>query len=352
MIELTLAQRLERMVARQLLDLPSFIGRRLAGGPIKRDGQQLDAQVQMLLRVSKIRGGSALQIGDVAKQRRQMNIEASYFEPETASLARVENTTVAGGENDVPARIFIPSDLGRPAPAVVFYHGGGFTLGSLDSHDGPCRVLANEAHCIVIAVDYRLAPEHPAPAAVEDAILAFRDVAARSDELGIDPKRIAVAGDSAGGNLAAVVAQQTVSDAVAPCYQLLFYPKVDEVHDAPSISELAQGFMLEKESIDWYREQYLSGGALPDDPRISPIYGVTADLAPAFVVTAGFDPLRDEGEAYAGKLKAAGVPSQARRYPELIHGFINMAGPIRAARRALDEIVAELKVAIHSVDPE
>ncbi|MDA3921627.1 MAG: alpha/beta hydrolase [Salinisphaera sp.] len=337
-------QTFEATATRGMLALPAAMLRILAGQPVVRDGLTLDVQCQMLLKMMRMRGVS-LGGTDVATERRRMNAQSRTLEPRAQHELRVESLTVAGGAGSIPARRYTPARCPTPAPAVVFYHGGGFVIGSLDSHDGICRALAEQAQCVVIAVDYRLAPEHPAPAASDDAIAAFRDIVVRADELGIDAARVAVAGDSAGGNLAAVVSQQTLTDARPPCYQVLFYPAVDFADDKPSKDIFARGFLLEKASMDWFQAHYLADGFDDRDPRVSPLYGDVADVAPALIITAGFDPLRDEGEAYAQKLEAAGVAVIHRRESGLIHGFLNFSGGVERGDQALDEAASDLRKA-------
>jgi acetyl esterase len=223
----------------------------------------------------------------------------------------------------------------------VYFHGGGFVTGDLDTHDDACRTLCHDAGVSVLAVDYRLAPEHPFPAAVDDAFSAFRWAAAHAAELGADPARIGVAGDSAGGNLSAVVAQLAARDGGAtPFLQVLIYPTTDMRRGQRSRSLFARGFLLESDDMDWYDENYLGGAHEKRlDPRASPVLG--ADLrrvCPAIVVTAGFDPLRDEGNEYASALEGAGVPTRLVSFDGLIHGFVNMGAVSPAARNALGSI--------------
>lgn len=253
---------------------------------------------------------------------------------------------VAGAIGPLPARVYDPGGLPARAPALVFFHGGGWVVGDLDSHDGLCRKLAALGRLRVIAVDYRLAPEHPYPAAVDDAVAAFRAIAARADELGLDPDRLAVGGDSAGGNLSAIVAQVCRADRVAPAWQFLAYPAVDLLGDYPSKTANAEAFVLSDRAIAWYRGHYLGPSPSTERlgaPTVSP--GLVADLAgvaPAYVITAAFDPLRDEARTYAERLRAAGVRVVARDEAHLVHGFLLLTGQAPACARATDEICAEL----------
>ncbi|MBI2394186.1 MAG: alpha/beta hydrolase [Deltaproteobacteria bacterium] len=280
----------------------------------------------------------------VEEARRQLEESAAIFAPRPRTMSRVEDRKIPGPEGLIPVRLYVPLSHRRPAAALVYFHGGGFVVGSLSSHDAPCRVLADEGRCVVIAVDYRLAPEHKFPAAVDDAVAAFRWASANAASLGIDPARIAVGGDSAGGNLAAVIAQETREDALRPSFQLLIYPATDFTMSAPSHRTMGSGFFLEHETMLWFRDHYLHGEAEWRDPRASPLFAPDVrGVPPAFVATAGFDPLRDEGEQYATKLRQAGVPVRYRCYPSLFHGFFSVSGGITAARTTLVEAAAELR---------
>ena len=333
----TLASRIEGGLARTTLNLPAALLRILAGRPVVLDGQTLDVQTQMLLRLQNLRGGAALGGRAVERERALMEGQCQLLEPGTEEPVDTREIELAGGAGPVPARVYRPAACPQTPGALVFYHGGGFVIGSVDSHDGVCRALAERSNCVVISVDYRLAPEHPAPAGVEDAIASFRDIVVRAGELGVDANRLAVGGDSAGGNLAAVVAQATRTDTVPPAFQLLFYPAVDFAKDRESVRTFAKGFLLEKSSMDWFRGHYIPESMDNSDPRVSPIYGDTSGVAPAIVITGGFDPLRDEGEAYAEAMKASGVDVTVSRKPTMIHGFLNFAGAVAGGDAALTE---------------
>jgi acetyl esterase len=225
---------------------------------------------------------------------------------------------------------------------LVFFHGGGFVFGDLDTHDGVCRLLCRHAGAHLLAVDYRLAPEHPFPAAVEDARGALSWAWAHAHELGADPARLGVAGDSAGGNLAAVVSQLAARDGgPAPVLQLLIYPATDSTRRRRSRELFGEGLFLTDANMSWFEASYLGSVGDPNghDPRASPLLASDlSGLAPALVVTAGLDPLRDEGEDYANALRAAGTPVALRRFPGFIHGFISAAGISRACRDAVIEV--------------
>ena len=325
-------------VARAVLTVPAPLVDRLAGQPLTRDGFTMDAQSRLSLRLARLGGRDSKREQPIADARVELEEMALALAPHAAPLARVDDVTLGG----VPARMYVPRDAPSPAPALVFFHGGGWTSGSLASHDAPCRVLAAATPAIVIAFDYRLAPEHRFPAAADDALAGFRAVAADAARLGIDPKRIAIGGDSAGGNLAAVVTLDTRGDAIRPAFQLLIYPAVDFTMSFPSITTMAYGGMLEHPDLIRHSGHYL-GDHDRKDPRASPLFAAShAGLPPAFIATAGFDPLRDEGHAYADRLATAGVPVERRCYGPLFHGFLNAAGGIRAARTALDDLAREL----------
>jgi acetyl esterase len=248
----------------------------------------------------------------------------------------------------IPLRLY-RGMAAEPGRCLLFCHGGGWVIGDLESHDGVCRQLANLAGCTVIAVDYRLAPEHPFPAAVEDAAAALRWVAAHGAELGVDPALLAVGGDSAGGNLAAVLALMGRDGTVpAPCFQMLIYPVTDLAGAAPEPDRFADGVTLTTAAMQWFRDQYI-GSADPADWRASPLRAPLAGAAPAFVLTAGYDPLCAEGIAYAERLDAAGVAVSHFHMPTQVHGFVTMGRIIRAADTALEIAAATLRHAWRTV---
>jgi acetyl esterase/lipase len=258
---------------------------------------------------------------------------------------------VISGQVDTPSgaiavRIYVPHG-NRPMPGVVFFHGGGWARGSLQTHDPLCRSLANGGGCIVVSVDYRMAPEHTFPAAIDDAVAATRWVAEHAEELGIDSRRLAVGGDSAGGNLAAAVAL-VLRDEGGPAlvHQLLFYPVTDRNFDTGSYLENAEGYMLTRDAMRFYWGIYLRDEADADDQRASPLRARDfSNLPPALVITAEFDPLRDEGRAYADRLRNAGTPVVYHEYPGMVHGFATMAGVLDQGKQAVQEAAAALREA-------
>ncbi|MGY3081753.1 acetyl esterase [Bradyrhizobium sp. LM6.10] len=268
--------------------------------------------------------------------------------PEPPELARVTPLAIPAPHGTIPARIYVPKDRRRHdglSPALVFFHGGGWVIGDLDSHDVVCRQLAVEAALIVISVDYRLAPEHKFPAAADDAIAATKWVAANARELGVDAARLSIGGDSAGGNLAAVVAL-AARDGNGPAIagQVLIYPAVDFAMTHGSHSEPETSVLLTHSVIRWFRDHYLNGAADVDDWRASPARAQNlGGLPPTYVLTAGADPLRDEGDEYAERLRQAGVPVATKHYPGQFHGFFTMGKLLREANVAVSEIGAWLK---------
>jgi acetyl esterase len=259
-------------------------------------------------------------------------------------VARVESRTLPGPAGEIPVRIYAASQA-RRLPALVYFHGGGFVIGSLDTHDGTCRSLANAIGCTVVSVDYRLAPEHRFPAGPEDCYAATRWVAEKGAEIGVDTSRIAIGGDSAGGNLAAVVALMA-RDRRGPAlrHQLLIYPVADHDFTTASYQENAQGYLLSREMMRWFWNHYLERAEDGANPYASPLRAASlAGLPPAHVITAEYDPLRDEGEALASRLQEAGVPTTQVRYDGMFHGFFSMNAMLDAARRAVAEAAAAVR---------
>ncbi len=261
-------------------------------------------------------------------------------------VAKVEDRAIPGPGGDIPVRVYTPEG-NAPFPILVYFHGGGWVLGNIASHDNTARLLTNRAGCIVVSVDYRLAPEHKFPAAAEDCYAATKWVADHAAELGGDPERIAVGGDSAGGNLAAVVSLMA-RDRGGPklVFQLLIYPVTDYDLDRPSYQENAEGYLLTKDWMVWFWNHYLPSAEYAHHPHASPFRAEDLrGLPPALVLTAEFDPLRDEGEAYAERLREAGVPVTCTRYDGLIHGFFGMSAVIDRARDAVDQAATALREA-------
>jgi acetyl esterase len=282
-------------------------------------------------------------------QARELYLKARLLtNPEPPDMKSVQPLSIPSPTGSIPARLYTPLKLRQTnglAPCLVFFHGGGWVIGNLDSHDVVCHKLADEGQLIVIAVDYRLAPEHKFPAAVNDAIAATKWIAANAKQLGIDAARLTVGGDSAGGNLAAVVAISARDDnGPAIAGQVLIYPATDFTMTHPSHREPETSVLLTHSVIRWFRDHYLNGASDIDDWRASPARIRTmAGLPPAYVLTAGADPLRDEGEEYATRLKEAGVPVTYRTFPGQFHGFFTMGKLLQQANLAAADIGAWLK---------
>jgi acetyl esterase len=270
-----------------------------------------------------------------------------FTQPDAPVVADVRTLQAPGPDGAVPLRFYRPEGLPPEAPVLVYFHGGGWTIGDLDTHDVLCRELATGAGCALIAVDYRLGPEHRFPAAVNDALAATRWVQSQAAALGVDPARLALGGDSAGGNLAAVVAlalRDEGGDAAPPRLQVLIYPATDMRCGAPSHQQNGDGYLLTRDTIAYFRGHYVAEPSQWADWRASPLlHADLSRLPPALVLTAGFDPLRDEGLAYADALSAAGTPAQYVCFERQIHGFITMGRVIPEARTAVDLCTAALR---------
>ena len=274
----------------------------------------------------------------------------SYTQPAAPAVASSRDLQATGPQGTIALRLIRPagSDESDVLPVLVYYHGGGWVIGDLDTHDTLCRQLANSAGCAVVAVDYRLGPEHRFPAAVIDAVAATHWVRAHAAELRVDASRLAIGGDSAGGNLAAVVALSARESGDLPIvFQLLIYPATDQHRAFPSHASNGKGYMLETESMDYYSGHYIADKAQYNDWRASPLlHADLSKLPPALVLTAGFDPLRDEGAAYAEKLTAAGNRASYVCFERQIHGFITMGKLLDEANSAVRLCAAELKHAL------
>jgi acetyl esterase len=301
----------------------------------------MDVDPQVAAYLERLKALGLPPLPELTPEQARANFAASIdplFGPVDAVYAVEDLVTDSG----VPVRVYRPDDSGGPSPALVFFHGGGWVVGSIETHDGTTRALAARSGCIVVSVDYRVAPDHRFPAAIDDAWAATRWVSEHADELGIDPARLAVGGDSSGGNLAAAVARRARDAGLPIALQLLIYPVTDHNFDTGSYDEFSEGYSLTREGMRWYWSQYL-GDADGSDPDASPMRAADlTGLAPAFVASAGFDPLRDEGEAYARRLEDAGVPTTLVRYDGMIHGFLRMPAIIDRAADALDDLAAVL----------
>ena len=305
----------------------------------------IDPQVQEFLEELKSLGAPPPETLSPAEARALHAAGAETLGP-PEPVAAIEDRTVPGPAGEIPIRIYVPEGTG-PFPVFVYYHGGGWVLGSIATHDGLGCAIANAARCVVVSVEYRLAPEHTYPAAVDDAYAATAWVVENAGLIGGDSRRVAVGGDSAGGNLAAAVClmardRQTFN----PVLQVLIYPITDASLDTPSYLENAEGYLLTRASMKWFWECYLDDEEDGCQPHASPLRaGDLGRLPPALVITAEYDPLRDEGEAYAARLRDAGVPVTLTRYDGMIHAFIRRTAIFDKARTAMQEVADALKQA-------
>lgn len=339
-MQLDLLVPLKSLTLRGLLALPRPALRAFAGRPVVVDGNTLDLEAQAVLRMLELTREPAFGSGPLAGARSH-TVASSRIVGGSQPIGSVRPVDAGG----VPARLYVPRS-GSEA-LLVYIHGGGWVVGDLDSHDAVCRVLAEKAGVRVLSLDYRLAPEHPFPAAYDDCMAAYRWVVANAAELGADPARLAVGGDSAGGNLSAAVALQAAEEGLPLAFQLLIYPATDPKAGTPSHGLFREGFFLTGDFMDVATAAYAPTPEKLADPRYAVIDAhVPAGLAPAYVCTAGFDPLRDEGEAYAEKLMAAGVEVEYECFTGQIHGFANWTGIGRSGPAAVARLAAVLKAGL------
>jgi acetyl esterase len=334
------------LTARGLPRIPNGVKRVLLGGrSVTIDGNTLDTTLQMMLTGMTAVGLNALIASpDVVAARTQVRILTASFK-QNIPVARVTNLSIPGPVDPIRMRHYRPID-GDGAPLLVFYHGGGQVVGDIETHDDVCRQMCREGGLHVLSVDYRLAPEHKAPAGSDDAYAAFGWALDHAGELGADPGRVAVGGDSAGGNLAALVSLRARDEGNRlPAVQLLFYPITNYSGETRSQTLFAEGFYLTKKDLHYCREQFLDGAQVDAaDPRVSPLLADDlSGLPPALVVTAGFDPLRDEGRQYADAMRAAGVTVDYREFGSLVHGFANFFPLGGGSATAVAETISALR---------
>ena len=288
------------------------------------------------------------QVTDISVEEARALMDASSLAiGRPQDVARIEDREIPGPGGPIQLRLY--SAGGQRTPVVVYFHGGGWVIGNIGTHDGLCRALANATGYTVVSVEYRMAPEHPFPAAADDCYAATAWVAEHADELGVDALRLSVAGDSAGGNLATVVplmARDRGGPAIA-C-QVLIYPATDLDFERPSYCDNESGFLLSRDSMRYFWKLYLNGDEAASNPYAVPMRADVAGLPPAIVITAGYDPLCDDGKAYADKLEAAGVPVVLRHYHDMIHGFLRHLGPFDRAREGLAKLADDLQRVVES----
>jgi acetyl esterase len=340
----------ETLVLRAALGLPERVQRALLRKPVIIDGQELSTELQLMLKLQQLTGQPGLGVLDF-EEARPILVTHSRMVGGKQPIGALRNLTVDGADGPVDARLYLPSSrLGAdPLPTLLFIHGGGFALGDLESHDAACRALAERSGVQVLAIHYALAPERPFPAGVDDCFAAYQWLVKNADSLNADPERLAVGGDSAGGNLAATTAIQAAEAGLPMAFQLLIYPVADFVARSRSRDLFdGGGFYLTREGMDRLSDWYIPAPERRTDPLASLVLrtDLPAGLAPAYVVTAGFDPLRDEGEAYARLMTGHGVQVEHKRYPSMNHGFFNIVGVGREARSNSAEIADRLRAAL------
>lgn len=350
----------EHRVVRFVCGLPPRLQRLLFGAAPVLDGQELAPDINALIWLDRLVGGESLATaGSVERGRAERLYEARIVARRPPiPMERIESVEIPGPTTPIGARFYVPEAMpgdagaedvsGGPSPLLVYFHGGGWVIGDLDTHDDPCRFLAAHSGTCVLSVDYRLAPEHPFPAAAEDALAAYEWAIANADRLGGDANRIGVGGDSAGANLAAATCLTARdADRPSPAMQLLIYPVTETAGSARSRQTFAEGFLLTRGDMDWFEEHYLPPGVDRDDPRVALLEADDLSrLPPAYIATAGFDPLRDEGEEFARLLRAAGVQVALRRHPGLVHSFANLTAICPTARQAMLEAAGALRLGL------
>ena len=330
-INLSLQGRVQRSAMRVLAKTPLGVLQRRTR--VNADGERLLPEIAVVAFASRHVPGAALMNGSVGASRVTLDEASAAMAEDFPPFAIEEDLEIPSPDGPIPATRYRVEAKGARG-LIVFLHGGGFVVGSRASHDSLVRALAVASGADVLSIDYRLAPEHVFPAAVDDCVAAFRFAVEKAADWGLDPRKIVLAGDSAGGNLSTVVAQQVRDDAVVPCLQLLIYPAVDLSTKRPSVHEFSEGLFLTEADMDFFTATYLPSPEMLDDPRATPLKGDLAGLAPAHIVVAGFDPLRDEGLEYAAALERAGVEVTLERVGGMIHGFANM-GLISPTARAV-----------------
>jgi acetyl esterase len=338
----------ETLILRGLLGLPTGVQRALLRRPMVMDGQTLAPELQLMLKLQKLTNEPALGVLPVAESRVAMQTELEMIAGKQP-IGALRDLVVDGAAGALAARLYIPSARFRAEarPTLLFFHGGGMALGDLESHDATCRHLAERSGVQVLSVEYALAPEKPFPAGVDDCFAAYEWLVKNTDAVDADPARLAVGGDSAGGYMAAMTALAAAEAGLPLAFQLLAYPVTDLVNRSRS-RELFDGggLILEREGMDQLTDWYL---ASPEDAvAASPLLrtGLPSGIAPALVATAGFDPLRDEGEAYGRMLAEHGVRVEIKRYPSMVHGFLSMVGVGREARANAADVADRLRTAL------
>lgn len=340
-MKLTFKERVEKLAATIAINLPSRLIKLLAGTPIQIDGNTMDSYIQFMV---KYFGDKPGYLPEPDIKRRGFDVQGDWLAYPPHPDVEITALTFSGPNGDIPCELHRPKAINSPdAPILIFYHGGGHVAGSLISHRNVCRQLAYEVNCLVLAVDYRLAPEYKFPTGIQDCLASYDYVAENFQLLGVDPNKISIGGDSAGGNIAAVIAQQRKQAKHPPKFQMLWVPWVDMSNESASYQSVGEGFFLERIEMRWYTNHYLSDPQDALNPMASPLLGDITGVCPACIIVAGFDPLRDEGIAYAEKLKSGGIKADLRFYSGAIHPLVNIAGKIPIAQSAFKDAVNALK---------
>ncbi|PJZ27897.1 alpha/beta hydrolase [Leptospira kmetyi] len=338
-----LLQKFERILLRLILTLPENLLRRISGGTVSKRGRILDAKLQMSLYLARTKP----RIESLSPKEARIMFKNSMFlfdlEPE--KLHKVENFSIPASDGRIDLRLYRPFESDEFLPAIVYFHGGGFVIGDIETHDRPLRYLSKQSGAIIVSVDYRLGPEHKFPTAVEDAFVAYQYVIQNSKTLGILPKKIAVAGDSAGGNLAANVCILAKKKKVSsPLFQLLIYPYLDLFRMSESRNEFGRGYALTNKLLGYFNLHYLNSPIEGKNVSASPIlHKKASDFPKTYLQLAGFDPLQDEAMEFIDFLKKAKIPVVFNLHESLVHGYFNFAGVIPEAKKALNEIVSFIK---------
>jgi acetyl esterase len=339
---------IQTAVLRAVFGLPERARRLIAGPPVRVDGQELALDAQLLLRMQQLAGGAGLAADTPEQARAMMAASVGMVAGSRIEPVHARDIEIPGDAGPIPARLYQPLGLADGSPLLVYYHGGGWVIGNLESHDNLCRFLAKHAQVRVLAVDYRLAPEHQFPAAADDALTAYRYAVEHAEDLGIDRAAIALGGDSAGGNLAAVTAYTAAKNGEQrAAFLLLIYPAVDASTRRQSRELFGNGFLLSDADMDWFIGHYCPDKASHTDPRLSILLADDLGvLPPTYLAISGFDPLRDEDLVFAEKLARSGVSVAVRRHDDLIHGYANMLGIGARFREAVFEAVGALRAGL------
>ncbi len=349
---ITTIDRISRIVLKCLGSLPLSVQRKLGGKPIIIDGQELHPSTQMGLRLLSLLGEETFETKPVPIAR-DMVARQLWIIGDPVPVGEIRNFEIDGPHGTIPVRLYRPERPKPDSPLLVYYHGGGWVVGDLEECDSVCRFLAKHGEIMVLSVDYRLAPEHRFPTGLEDCLAAFDYAVTHARQLGCDPLLVGLAGESAGGNITAVVSQLAVArvrqgvDAPIPAFQIPLQPVTDLSKKHPSYKLFGEGFGLTEAQMDWYKDHYLNTPEEAFDPRVSPLLAENVSgLPPALIVLGGFDPLRDEGLLYAQRLREAGVPVSVRLFPESTHAELNALGVGSASREKLYEIVGAMNMLI------